>query len=56
MKTLEEAVIQKVEQELGLQFLDDSANSNLCYRNNNSDLRDDVKETFTENDIDCFIS
>lgn len=56
MKTLEEAVIQKVEQELGLQFLADSANANLCYRNTNSDLRDEFKETFTENDIECFIS
>ena len=56
MKTLEQAVIQKIEQELGLQFMEDAGNSNLCYRYNNADLADDFKETFTENDIECFIS
>lgn len=55
MKTLEQAVIQKIESELGIHYLDDTSNGNICYRNNNSELRNEFKETFSESDLECFI-
>ena len=39
----EKELIHQIEEKTGLQFLEEESGGNLCYAQNNSDLREDFK-------------
>lgn len=45
------ALIQQIEQNTGLVFLEEPVAGNLCYVHNNEDLRDEFKQFFTAKDF-----
>ncbi|MGB3453407.1 MAG: hypothetical protein WBA59_06235 [Moheibacter sp.] len=48
-------LIEQIEQRTGLKFQQEIEEGNLCYRNNNEDLRDDFKEVFSTEDLKAYI-
>lgn len=48
-------LIEQIEQATGLKFQQEIEEGNLCYRNNNEDLRDDFKEVFSIEDLNAYI-
>ncbi|MBW7871201.1 MAG: hypothetical protein H3C39_09085 [Flavobacteriia bacterium] len=48
-------LIKQIEQRTGLKFQQEIEEGNLCYRNNNEDLRDDFKEVFSTEDLKAYI-
>lgn len=48
-------VIKQIEESLGLDFTPKKIKGNLCFANNNEELRDDFKSTFTPTDLLNFI-
>lgn len=48
-------LIEQIEQRTGLKFQAEIEDGNLCYRNNNEDLRDDFKEVFSNEDLKAYI-
>lgn len=55
MKTLEEVVIEKIEKELRIFYQGEVPVGNVCFSSTNSEKQDAFKETFTENDLECFL-
>ncbi|MFA5619063.1 MAG: hypothetical protein WDA08_02010 [Weeksellaceae bacterium] len=51
MTTAEKVLIQSIEEKTGLKFRESESDGNLCFRNNNMDLRDDFKEVFYASDL-----
>jgi len=49
-------IIREIEQKTGLEFQKKSNSGNLCFVNNNDDLRDEFKLTFTEKDFHYFLN
>lgn len=54
MSKLDYKYIRQIEQKTGLRFLEERVEGNLCYAQNNSDLRDDFKSIFTISDFNFF--
>ncbi|MFA7617393.1 MAG: hypothetical protein WBF83_07485 [Moheibacter sp.] len=48
-------LIEQIEQRTGLKFQPEIEDGNLCYRNNNEDLRDDFKEVFSTEDFKAYL-
>lgn len=48
-------LIEQIERRTGLKFQQEIEEGNLCYRNNNEDLRDDFKEVFSTEDLKSYI-
>ncbi|WP_084016292.1 hypothetical protein [Moheibacter sediminis] len=48
-------LIKKIEEQIGLQFLNESISGNLCLINNNQELRNEFKQSFTEMDFRNFL-
>lgn len=48
-------LIEQIEQRTSLQFQSEIEEGNLCYRDNNEDLRDDFKEVFSTADLKAYI-
>lgn len=44
-------IVQQLEKSLGLTFVLEAENGSVCFANNNEDLRDDFKLTFTATDL-----
>ena len=44
-------IVNQIEQRFGLTFVPEIENGNLCFINNNKELRDEFKQTFTPIDI-----
>jgi len=55
MKSDYSKLIEQIEQRTGLKFQPEIEEGNLCYRNNNEDLRDDFKEVFSNEDLKAYI-
>jgi len=49
-------IIREIEQKTGLEFQKESNSGNLCFVNNNEDLRDEFKQKFTEKDFHYFLN
>lgn len=49
-------LIQQIEQKLGLQFLKETNSRNLCFVNNNDELQNEFKQSFTEQDFYHFLN
>lgn len=49
-----EVFIQQIEQKLGLTFIE-KEDGNVCMANNNSELRDEFKQSFTLADVQSYI-
>lgn len=56
MDEINTVLIQQIENATGLQFIPEALEGNLCYRNNNSDLRDEFKESFDLKDLNSFLN
>lgn len=52
----EKELIHQIEEKAGLQFLEEESGGNLCYAQNNSDLREDFKSGFTLRDFQFFMA
>jgi len=52
---LEKELIRKLEQSLGLVFLEEPPGGNLCYSHSNNDLRDEFREFFSAMDFQHFL-
>jgi len=48
-------IIHEIEQKTGLTFLENNSESNLCFIQNNNELRDDFKLYFTQKDFENFV-
>lgn len=55
MKIQEKDLIDLIEQKTGLHFQFENVGGNLCYQNNNSDLRDEYKVVFNAADLEWYI-
>lgn len=55
MNAFAESFIRQIEQKTGLKFQKEIGDRNLCFRNNNQDLRDEFKEYFSEEDFKFYI-
>ncbi len=51
----EKKLIKEIEEKTGLIFLENESDENLCYAQNNSDMRDEFKSVFTLSDLKYFI-
>lgn len=49
-------LIHEIELKLSLQFLDESISGNLCFVNNNDELQNEFKQSFTEQDFYHFLN
>lgn len=50
-----EPYILQLEQVLGARYVKDNEEGNLCFANNNAELRDDFKQVFTLKDITNYL-
>ncbi len=48
-------LIHRLEKSTGMLFVDHPTNSSVCFANQNSDLRDEYKDIFTQDDIVNFL-
>jgi len=48
-------LIKEIEQKLGLVYNEMNPTGNLCYVNNNEDLQDEYKRSFTAQDLFFFV-
>jgi len=48
-------LIKEIEQKLGLLYNETDEAGNLCYVNNNEDLQDEFKQSFTAQDLFLFV-
>lgn len=48
-------LIQEIGQKLGLQYLEEGNEGNLCFVHNNSDLQDEFKQSFTNLEFQFFL-
>jgi hypothetical protein len=51
----EKEFIRQIEKKLGLAFLENETEGNLCFVGNNEELQDDFKLYFTQSDLENFI-
>ena len=49
-------LIRQIEEKTGLEFLNEEQNGNLCYAQNNMDLRDEFKSGFSFSDFNYFLN
>lgn len=49
-------LIKQLEQKLGLQFRNETNSGNLCFANENDELQNEYKQSFTETDFDFFLN
>ncbi len=47
----EQKIINDLESSTGLRFVENPVDGNLCFKDNNQDLRDEFKEIFNLNDF-----
>ncbi len=48
-------LIRQIEEKTGLEFLNEEQNGNLCFAQNNFDLRDEFKSGFSFSDFNYFL-
>lgn len=48
-------LVHQIEQKLGLQFMKDPNSGNLCFVNNNDELQNEFKQSFSEEDFLNFL-
>ncbi|HLV23877.1 MAG TPA: hypothetical protein VKY36_03765 [Moheibacter sp.] len=56
LSQIELNIIREIEQKTGLEFQKEINSGNLCFVNNNEDLRDEFKQAFTEKDFRNFLN
>lgn len=55
METSRQNLIKQIAQKTGLRFQPEVKSGNLCFRENNQNLRDDFKEVFSTADLELYI-
>ena len=51
LKNYIDSLVKQIEKDLGLTFVTEKEEGNLCFINNNDDLRDEFKQTFAPIDL-----